>query len=243
MMGFSFSPPSSSLRAASELSPLKRSAKCFTLKKPFHKSSHLTPRRSHDDPTSATISSAPSTSVRAQIPECPYGGDVICISREDTTDSSSADEISPEEFQTPSTSPYPSSCSSSSSYGLPHELEDQVLGTANGVADECDPRRRSRLSMVSSWVDHHLQELNLSYNEDATYEIEIVTIGDDIPSRRDSFTLPPHETLQSYQNLSAAPRMPSSRLSRPLPSTPPTNPGLGSQSKRIRPLPPPPLSW
>ncbi|KAF9649512.1 hypothetical protein BDM02DRAFT_3260356 [Thelephora ganbajun] len=252
MKGFNLTPSNSSLRAASEFNSFKRSAKGFSLKKAsltFHKSVNLTSRRSHDGFTPNSTPPAPSTPVRAstRVPECPYGGDVICISREDSFDTSSADEISPDELRTLSGSSYASSySSSSSSCHLPPEIDDQLLSPVDEALDEHDPRRGSQLSMVSSWVDHHLQELDLSYDEDGIYEIEIVTTADGFPLRRDSFILPPGETFQSYQrkrNLPVVPVKQPPRSSRPLPCTPPASPGPNSQSRRIRPLPPPPSPW
>jgi hypothetical protein len=247
-MGFNLTPSNSSLRAASEFPSFKRSAKGFSLKKAsltFHKSTYLTTRRSHDGIASTPMSVAPPAPFRASadIPESPYVDDVICISREDTFDSASTVDISRDEIQTPSTSGYASSSSSSSSYNLPPELDDQPLGPVDEVSDEFDPRRGSQLSMVSSWVDHHLQELDLSYDEDCVYKIEIVTTDDGLPARKDSFVLPPGETFQSYRrkrNLPIAPTKPASRLSRPLPCTPPASPGFNSQFGRVRPLPLPP---
>ena len=263
-MGFNLTPSTSSLRtAAPEFSSFKRSAKAFSFKKAslnFHKSAQLTPRSSHDrfasskpansttTATTTTTNSAPAR-VGADTPEFPYGDDVICISREDGFDSSSVDEISPDELQTPSNSPYASSYSSyssSSSCHLQPEIEDQPLSPVDETMDEYDPRRESQVSMVSSWVDHHLQELDLSYNEQGIYEVEIFTTADGFPSRRDSFILPPGETFQSYQrkrNLPVVPLKQSSRLSRPLPSTPPASPGFNTQTKPVRPLPPPPSAW
>ena len=249
MMGFSLTPPNSSFRAASEFGSLKRSAKSFSLKKAtltFHKP---TTRRSHDGSTSSSTRSAPSTPTRAHTLESPYGDDVICISREDNSDPSNADEasnageVSPDDLQTPSASPYASSySSSSSSYYLSPQLDDQVLSPVNEDSDESNPRRGSQISMVSSWVDHHLQELDISYDEDAIYEIEIVTTDDGFPSRRDSLTLPPHEIIQPCQNPPVVPAPPRFRHNRPLPCTPLTNTNLSSQSRRVRPLPPPPPS-
>lgn len=253
MKGFNLTQSSSSLRAACEVNPLKRSAKGFSFKKAsrhFHKSTSLTPRSSHD-----RFTSNPPTPARAsaQIPESPYGDEVICISREDTDDPSTVDEISPDQLQTPSNSPYASSytsssfasSSSSSSCNLPPEIDDQSLNPADQALDGFDPRRESQLSMVSSWVDHHLQELDISYDQDGVYEIEIVATADGFLSRRDSFILPPGETFQSFhrkRNLPVVPSKQFSRLSRPLPSTPPS-PGFNGfnlQPRPIRPLPPPP---
>lgn len=234
MMGFSLTPPNSSLKAPSEC--IKRSAKAFSLKKAslkLHKGAHLAPRRSRDCSTSSTPAKT-----STDIPESSCGDDVICISRGGVFDSSSGGETSPYELRTPSASIYTSS--SSSSYRLPPETDDQSLTPV----DERDPRRASQLSMISSWVDHHLQELDLSYDEDGMYEIEIVTTDDGVLSRRDSFILPPGETFQSYQqkrNPPAAPANQYSPFSRPLPSTP-ASPGFNSKSRRIRPLPPPPFS-
>jgi hypothetical protein len=249
MKGFNLRPSNSSLRTASEFSSFKRSAKAFSFKKAslgFHKYANRTPRRSYDGVTSSsTPSSVPSTPLRAStdVPKSPRWDEVICISREGTFDSSSADEISPDELRTPSVSQYASS-SSSSSYHLPTETDDQSLRQVDDeVLDECDLRRGSRLSMVSSWVGHHLQELDISYDEDEVCEIEIVTTDDGFLSRKDSLVLPPGEAHRSYRrkrNLPIAPTKQISRLSRPLPCTPAT-PGFGSQSRRIRPLPPAPL--
>ena len=244
MMGFSLTPPNSTIRAASEFGSFKRTAKSFSLKKATlnFKSSYPTIRRSHDDSSSSSTRSAPSTPVRAHTLDSSYGDDVICISREDSFDSSNTNETSPDDLQTPSASPYASSfsSSSSSSYHLPPGIDDQMLSPVNEASDEYDPRRGSELSMVSSWVDRHLQELDISYEEDDVYEIEIVTTEDGFLSRRDSLTLPPRETFQSCQNTPVAPTTPRSRLNRPLPCTPLTNTSLNSQSKRVRPLPPPP---
>ena len=253
MKRFNLTPSNSSLRAASEFNSLKRSAKAFSLKKAslnFQKSINLTSRRSHDGLTSNSTHSGPPVPPRAgaDIPESPYGDDVICISREDTFDSSSVDGIPHDELPTPSTSPYASSYSSSSSstssYHLLPEIDGQLLSPVNEALDEYNPRRGSQLSMNSSWVDHHLQELDLSYAEDAIRDIEIVTTDDGFLSRKDSFILPPGETLRSYRrtrNLPIIPAKPFPRMSRPLPSTPPASPGL--ESRRVRPLPPPPYTW
>jgi hypothetical protein len=264
MKGFNLTPSNSSLRTAAPefSSSLKRSAKAFSFKKAslnFHKSANptLTPRSSHDrfarcKPTTATSTSTAGAPARvgADTPEFPYGDDVICISREDGFDFS-VDEISPDELQTPSNSPYASSysSSSSSSYHLPPEIEDRSPSPVDETMDEYDPRRGSQLSMVSSWVGHHLEELDLSYNEQGVYEVEIVTTADGFPSRRDSFILPPGETFQSFQrkrNLPVVPQKHSSKLTRPLPSTPPSTPGVNPQTpqtRTIRPLPPPPSPW
>ena len=252
MKGFNLTSSSTSLRAASEPNSFKLSAKGFSLKKAslnFHKSTYFTPRRSHDGFTSNSaplISSAPARA-STHIPESPYGGDVICISRESMFDSSNADKIFPDELQAPSTSPYASSSSSSSSssYHLPPEIEtdNHSLSPVDEALGECDPRRGSQLSVISSWVDHHLQELDVCCDEDGVYEIEIFTTGDNSLSRKDSFILPPNEAIQPYQqkrNLPDVPAKQFARLSRPLPCTPPASPGFNSQSRRIRPLPPPP---
>ena len=243
MKGFNLTPSTSSLRAASELSSLKRSAKGFKkqcLNLNFHKNPILTPRRSHEDFSRTSTPLPPPTPASAHIPEFPYGDEVICISRKNTFDS---DEISPRVAGSPSTSPYApsysSSSSSASSYHLPPELDDPLPSPV----DEYNPRRGSELSMVSSWVNDHLQELDLSYDEDGVYEIEIVITEDGFPSRRDSFILPPRETFQSYRrnrNLPVVPAKQTSRLSRPLPCTPPASPCSNTQSRRFRPLPPPP---
>ena len=229
----------------SEFSSFKRSAKAFKFKKAslnIYKSAHPTPRC--PEPRSASTST-PSPSVRADTPAAEFtnGDDVICISREvDASDSSSVDEISPDELQTPSSSPYASSYSttSSSSCHLPPEIDDRPVGP---TSDEYDPRRASGLSMVSSWIDHHLQELDLAYSEDGVYEVEIVTTPDGFPSRRDSFILPPGETFQSFHRKRTLPVVPPKQLSRPLPSTPPTSTNPNPQSRPIRPLPPPPSPW
>ena len=246
-MDFSLTPPNTSLRTPSEFGSLKRSAKAFSLKKPslsFHKGASLPRRRSRDDTTSNSTPSALDRTNK-RILESPYGDDVICISREGISDSSSADEASPDELRTPTASTYASSYSSSSSstYHLHPGTNDRSLSPGDGVLDQRDPRRGSRLSMTSSWVDHHLQELDLSYDQDGVYEIELVTTDDGFLSRKDSFILPPGETFQSYQqnqNLPVVPAKQFYQLSRPLPCTPPTSPGFNSQSRRIRPLPPPP---
>ena len=254
MKHFNLTPSNPSLRAASEFNSFKRSAKAFSLKKAslnFQKSVNLTSRRSHDGLTSSSTHPGPSVPAKADtdIPESPYGDDVICISREDTFDSSSVDGIPHDELATPSISPYASSYSSSSStssYHLLPEIDGQVLSPVNEAPGEYDPRRGSQLSMNSSWVDHHLRELDLSYAEDASHDIEIVTTDDGFLSRKDSFILPPGETLRSYRktrNLPIIPAKPFPRMSRPLPSTPPASPGFDSQSRRIRPLPPPPYTW
>ena len=250
MKGFNFTYPNCSHRTASEpSSSFKRSAKVFSLKKASLHFHYLAPRRSHDCFTSNSTSLPPPVRASTHIQGFSYGEDVICISREDSFDSSSADDVSPDELRTPSASPYPfsssssSTASSSSSYHLPPEIDDQSLSPIDETLDEFDPRRSSQLSIVSSWVDHHLQELDLSYNEDGVYEIQIVTTNDGFPLRRDSFILPPGETFQSYRqkrNLPVVPAKRISRLSRPLPCTPPESPGFTPQSKRIRPLPPPP---
>ena len=248
MMGFSLTVPSSSLRSVSELK-FKRS-RGFSLKKPslnFHKSGSFTTRRSHDYVTRSTPST-PVAAVRTSVdkPVSMYEDDVICISREHTFDSSYMDEASTDEPRTLSTSPYAFSyASSSSSHNLPRELDDHPLAPVDEALDECDPRRGSQLSMISNWVDNHLEELDLSYDEDGIYEIEIITTDDGFISRRDSFILPPGETFRSYQTAPVVvPTTSFSRLSRPLPSTPPSNSSFGSQSRRIRPLPPPPSpSW
>lgn len=248
MKGFKLTPSYSSLRAASEFSSFKRSAKGFSLKKPslnFPKSTYLMLRRSHDGFASTSTPPVPPAPVRASvhIPEPLYDDDVICISREYALDSPSADETPPDELQTPSTTrstPYASSySSSSSSCHLPPEIDDHSPSLVDGALDEYDPRRGSQLSLISSWVGHHLQDLDLSYGEDRVYEIDIFTTTDDFPSRRDSFILPPGETFQLYQrkrNLPVVPAIQNSRLSRPLPCTP----RPGSQLRPIRPLPPPP---
>ena len=237
MKGFNLTPSNASLRAAAcEFSSLKRSAK-VSLRKASLNFKTLSPRRSHDGLASSPKSPAPPAPVRAST-AIPYDDEVICISREDTSDSSSVVDISPDELESPSGSPYASSCSSSSSSSceLPPEIDDQSLG-------EYDPRRGSQLSVVSSWVDDHLQELDISYREGGVYEIGIVTPDEGFHSRRDSFILPPYETFQSYhqkRNLPVVPPKYSSPLSRPLPLAPPPSPGFGPQSRRIRPLPPPP---
>ena len=241
MMVFNLTPSNSPIKATTELGSLKRSAKAFSLKKPsLNFRGATSPRRSHD---SLSSNSAPSTaSAPVNTTESPFGDDVICISREGVFGSSSTDDVSPDEPQTPSASQYASS-SSSSSYHLPPETDDQSLSPVDEALGECDPRRKSQLSMTSSWVDHHLQELDLCYEEDGVYEIEFITNDDGFLSRKDSFILPPGETFQSYQqkrNLPDVPAQQFSRLGRPLPSTPPASPGFNLQSRRIRPLPPPP---
>lgn len=241
MKGFNLTPSNASLRAAAcEFSSLKRSAKVSLRKASFNfKTAHLSPRRSHDGLTSSPKSPAPPAPVRASA-DIPHNDEVICISRESTFDSSSVVDISPDvdELATPCGSPYASSCSSASSYScdLPPEIDDRSLGAY-------DPRRGSQLSVVSSWVDDHLQELNISYREGGVYGIGIVTSEDGFHSRRDSFILPPYETFQSYhqkRNLPVVPPKYSPTLSRPLPIAPPPSPGSGPQSRQIRPLPPPP---
>ena len=245
MKGFNLTQSNASLRTTTpECRPFKRSAKAFRFKKAslnFHKSAQ---RYSHDRSTS---DSTPPASLRGgtPIPQFTYSGDVICISREDVFDSSSADEISPDDLPTPSCSPYASSysASSSSSCHLPPEVDDQPLDPVEEPVDEYDPRRGSELSVVSSWMDHHLEELDLAYDEGGVYEVEIVTTDDGFPSRRDSFILPPAEAFQSFhrkRNLPDVPAKQFARLSRPLPSTPPASPGPNPQSRPIRPLPPPP---
>jgi hypothetical protein len=238
MKAFNLTPSNASLRAAAcEFSSLKRSAKVSLRKASLNfKTARLAPRRSHDGLTSDSKSPAPPAPVRASTDT--YRGEVICISRESTFDSSSVVDISPDELESPSGSPYASSCSSSSSSSceLPPEIDDRSLG-------EYDPRRGSQLSVVSSWVDDHLQELDISYREGGVYGIGIVTPDDGFHSRRDSFILPPYETFQSYhgkRNLPVVPPKYSSPLSRPLPLAPPPSPGSGPQSRHIRPLPPPP---
>lgn len=240
MRGFNLTQSNNSLRTTSEFNTLRRSAKAFKFKK-----ASLKPRcpyeRSVSNPT-------PPASVRTSepTPEFTYGGDVICISREDVSDSSSADEISPDELQTPSNSPYASSysASSSSSCHLPPDIDDdQPSDPVDDALNEYDSRRGSELSVVSSWMDHHLQELDLAYSEGGVYEVEIVTTPDGFPSRRDSFILPPGETFQSFhrkRNLPVVPAKQFARLSRPLPSTPLARPDSILQSRPIRPLPPPP---
>jgi len=249
MIGFTLTPPNSSSRPVPELK-FKRSARGFSLKKPslnFHKSGYLTARRSHDCLANSSTPSIPTAPVRASVdnPRPSYDDEVICISREHTFGSSYMDETSTDELRTPLTSPYASSySSSSSSYHLPRELDDHPLSPVDEASDECDPRRGSQLSMTSAWVDNHLQELDLSYDEDCIYEIEIVTTDDGFLSRRDSFILPPGETFKSCQNPPVVPTTQLSRLSRPLPCTPPANVSFNLQSRRIRPLPPPPSpSW
>lgn len=251
MKGFNLPTSNSCPRTTPEPGSFKRSAKAFSFKKPslnFHKNTQLPPRNSHDRPA-LKPTPPPTARTDAQTPEFSHGDDVICISREDSFDISSIHEISHDELQTPSNSPYASSysslssSSSSSSCHLPPEIEDRPPHPD----EEIDPRRGSQLSMVSSWVHHHLQELDLSYGEHGVYEIEIVTTADGFPSRRDSFILPPGETFQSFQrkrNLPVVPQKQLSRLSRPLPSTPPS-PGFvfNPQSRPVRPLPPPPSPW
>ena len=249
MINFNLTPSSSSLRSVPELK-FKRS-RGFSLKKPslnFHKSGSLTTRRSHDciaTPSTPSTPIAPVGRTSVDYPVSSYEDDVICISREHTFDSTSTDEASTDDLRTPSTSPYASSyASSSSSHHLPRELDEHALSPVDEALDECDPRRGSQLSMISNWVDNHLEELDLSYDEDGIYEIEIITTDDGFLSRRDSFILPPGETFKSCQNTPVVPTTPFSRLSRPLPSTPPRKPGFNLQSRRIRPLPPPPSpSW
>lgn len=248
MLGFNLTPSPSSYRVTSEFTSFKRSTKAFSLKKPslnFHKSGYLTARRSNDCLASTSTHSIPSTPVPVPRTGSPHNDDVICISREHTfdPDSSSPDEPQPTSISPYATSSSSSSSSTSSSYHLPSELDDQMLTPIGEVSDEHDPRRGSQLSMLSSWMDNHLQELDLYYDEDGIYEIEIVTTGDCFLSRRDSFILPSGEALRSYQNPPVVPTKQlsrDSRLSRPLPCTPLTN----LQSRRVRPLPPPPYpSW
>lgn len=250
MRGFNLAQSTnSSQRTTSEFSPFKRSAKAFKFKK-----ASLNINKSARCPYERCASnSAPSSSVRERtpIPEFTHGDDVICISREDGFDSSSVDEISPDDLPTPSNSPYASSysTSSSSSWHLSPEIDEEPLDPMDETLDEYDPRRGSGLSVVSSWMDHHLQELDLVYDEGGeggVYELEIVTTPDGFPSRRDSFILPPGETFQSFhrkRNLPVVPAKQFSRLSRPLPSTPPASLGFNPQSRPIRPLPPPPSPW
>ena len=250
MRGFNLTQSTSSLRTTSEFSSLKRSAKAFKFRKASlsSKSVCLKPPCLHDSSTSNSTPSVSSTA-RTPTPEFTDGDDVICISREDAFDSSSADEISPDELQTPSSSPYASSYSttSSSSCNLPPEIEDQPsLGPVDEPLNEYDPRRGSELSVVSSWMDHHLQELDLDYGESGVYEVEIVTTADGFTSRRDSFILPPGESFQAFHRKRTLPVVPAkqfARLSRPLPSTPPPSLGFSHQSRPIRPLPPPPSPW
>lgn len=239
-----------SLRTAAEFNSLKRSAKSFSFKKKACLNFPKTPRHSHDHPASSPAPSPPQVRARANTIEFLRGDDVICISREDSFDSRSRAESSPSQLQTPSHSPYPSiysSPSSSSSSHFPTEIEDREPSTPvdDEIPDGYDPRRGSQLSIISSWVDHHLQELDLSYCEDGVYEIEIVTTPDDQLSRRDSFILPPGETFQSLEqkrNLPIVPPKQLSRMSRPLPSAPVTT-GFQTSSRPIRPLPPPPSPW
>ena len=247
MKGFNLTPSNASLRAACEFSSFKRSAK-VSLKKAslnFQKTTHLLPRRSHDGLTSRPKRPAPLVLARAST-DVLRDDEVICISHEGTFNPSSVVDISADELQTPSGSQYASSCSSSSSsssYELPPEIDDRSLSPADEILGEYDPRRGSQLSVVSSWVDNHLQELDISYREGGVYGIEIVTPDDGFYSRRDSFILPPYETFQSYhrkRNLPVVPPKYSSPLSRPLPLTPPASLGLSPRSGHIRPLPPPP---